>query len=328
MKQYLVKWFVILLIITVMIGAGFLVQYIPEGTRVVSAFAEEHGAETLEDQSDFRISMPDNFEGNIRIEENPMEKTVRILFSDLSEFSFSAIHIEDNDSKVFKTERNFENGEGILVVYLDNRYVCEYITKGGLLTLQFIPVREKYNRVIVIDPGHGGKEDTGTIAYGYEEKDLTLALAKEIKSLLESELSDTYVCLTRTADVTVSKQEREDFAKEIDADFYLSLHMNADPSSRATTGVSTYYNSIDVKLGKTYAEIMQKCIAKAVEGQDADTVKEDEKVITKEIYIPTLVVEAGYLTNKQEAMMLGTKEYRKTLAAGIADGVEKIIMEK
>ncbi len=328
MKKYLAKWFVIIIVIAVMIGAGFLTKYMPEETKIASVFAEEQASETAEDQSYFRISIPDKYEGAVQIEENLMEKTVRIALTGITEFSFSTILIEENDDRVVKTERSYENGEGTLLVYLDGRYACEGASEGRMLSLRFTPVREKYDRILVIDPGHGGEADTGTIAYGYEEKDLTLALAKEVKALLESELSDSYVCLTRLGDTALSERERESFAKELGADFYISIHMDADPSSRATTGVSTYYNSADVRLGRAYAEIMQSCIAKAIEGQDADAVKEDEKVLTKEFPIPALVVEAGYLTNKQEARMLGTKEYREILAAGIAAGIEKIVMQK
>jgi len=295
---------------------------------MASVFAEEQGSKVAEDQSYFRISVPDKYEGTVRIEENLMEKTVRVVLTGITEFSFSTTLIEENDGRVVKTERSYENGEGTLLVYLDDRYACEGASEGRMLSLQFTPVRETYDRIIVIDPGHGGEADTGTIAYGYEEKDLTLALAKEVKALLESGLLDSYVCLTRLGDTALSEQERENFAKELGADFYISIHMNADPSSRATTGVSTYYNSADVRLGRAYAEIMQSCIEKAVEGQSAVKVEEDEKVITKGFPIPALVVEAGYLTNKQEALMLGTKEYRETLAAGIAAGIEKILMEK
>ncbi len=325
MKKYLAKWFMVIIVVAIMIGAGFLTKNLPEGTRAASALAEEPSSNAAEHTFQFLISIPNQYEGNTRIEENLIEKTVRIVLPGISEFSFSTIVLEKNDSRVVKTERSYENGSGMLLIYLDDWYVCEGAYEGGKLSLQFTPVHEKYDRILVIDPGHGGESDTGTIAYGYEEKDLTLALAKEVKTLLTRELNDCYVCLTRLEDTALSERERENFTQELDADFYLSIHMGADPSSRATTGVSTYYNSAGNRLGKSYAKTLRDCIADALEGQDNGVIKEDKQVFTNKFQIPALIVEAGYLTNKQEARMLGTSEYRKTLALGIAAGIEKII---
>ncbi len=327
MKKYLAKWLVIIMAVAVMIGTRFIMEYMPTGTKAASVFAEESSLETLEGNSGFRVLIPIQYEGAVQIEENLIEKTVQIVLPGIPKFSFSTMIAEGNDARVVKIERSYKDGSGRLLVYLDDRYACKGTYEGKKLLLQFFPVREKYERILVIDPGHGGESDTGTIAYGYKEKDLTLAFAKEIKALLERELPEIYVCLTRLEDTEIGAQEREALAKELGADLYLSIHMNADPSSRATTGVSTYYNNLDAETGRAYAEVMQGCIAKAVEGQDADAIEEDKRIITKEFTIPALIIEAGYLTNKQEALMLGTIEYREMLAGGIASGIEKIVAD-
>lgn len=324
MKKYLVKWFWIVMMVAVMIGAGFITKYMPVGTKAASVFAEESSQEASEDASVFGILIPSQYEGTVQVEENLIKKTVQIVLPDIPEFSFSTMIAEGNDARVVKIERSYKDGNGRLLIYLDDRYACERTYEGKKLCLQFFSVKEKYKQILVIDPGHGGESDTGTIAYGYEEKDLTLALAKEMKDLLGREFPELYVCLTRLDDTAVGTQEREALAKELGADLYLSIHMNADPSSRATTGVSTYYNNLDTGSGRAYAEVMQGCIAQAVEGQDADAVEEDKRIITKEFKIPALVIEAGYLTNKQEALMLGTMEYREMLAGGIVSGIKKI----
>ena len=90
---------------------------------------------------------------------------------------------------------------------------------------------------IVLDPGHGG-HDPG--AHGYAiEKDVTLAITRELATLLRERL-DATVVLTRTRDRTLSLSGRTAFANREEADLFLSIHANSSPSRRLH-GVETYY---------------------------------------------------------------------------------------
>ncbi|MFA1821464.1 N-acetylmuramoyl-L-alanine amidase [Virgibacillus oceani] len=118
---------------------------------------------------------------------------------------------------------------------------------------------EKYK--VVIDPGHGG-EDPGAIgASGSYEKDFTLSLAKKISILLEDE-PKLEVHMTREEDVFLSAESRErpNYANDIDADIYISLHANTftDPSVSGTE--SFYYH----KNSKRLANIIHRFSPKKV----------------------------------------------------------------
>jgi N-acetylmuramoyl-L-alanine amidase len=91
---------------------------------------------------------------------------------------------------------------------------------------------------IVIDPGHGGK-DPGAIAFGLKEKDIVLNIAKKLVPVLEKELN-CEVLLTRDQDVFISLEERTAIANSQNADLFVSLHINAHPSSKVR-GLETYY---------------------------------------------------------------------------------------
>ncbi|OGP58326.1 MAG: hypothetical protein A2V67_03950 [Deltaproteobacteria bacterium RBG_13_61_14] len=94
--------------------------------------------------------------------------------------------------------------------------------------------------VIVIDPGHGGK-DPGAIGPGRtREKDVTLALAKKLKARLEKENPELKVVLTRSDDRYLSLVERTARANTLDADLFISIHCNASPN-REAAGIETYY---------------------------------------------------------------------------------------
>ena len=97
-------------------------------------------------------------------------------------------------------------------------------------------------RAIAIDPGHGG-DDTGTRGPdGTLEKDVTLAVARRLRNLIESQLG-LRVVLTRTADTTVALDERAAIANNNRADLFISLHTNASVRESAT-GAEVFYLSL------------------------------------------------------------------------------------
>ena len=323
MKKYLLKWFGIVLVCGCVIGIILAFRFLTLDEGKQTEYSGEVSAQTASLTPYFQVIFPEKYDGEIRIEENLMEKAVQIEFTGISEFLFSAIRIEENDSRVIGTEQNYEGNCGTLTLQMNDMYACEGSQEDSVLSLEFELVRDKYDSIVVIDPGHGGETDTGTIAYGYQEKDLTLALAKAVKEQIEAQLPDSCVCLTRIDDTPLSEQEREQFANQLEADLYLSIHMNADSSTHATEGVSTYYNKQAPK-GKQFAEILQKNMEKSTESTLQFDVQADTEIFTKEFALPSLVIEAGYLTNKQEAMKIGTAEYRKLLADGVTAGIREI----
>lgn len=92
-------------------------------------------------------------------------------------------------------------------------------------------------RVIVIDPGHGGKDPGCTGRGGTQEKTVVLSVAKKLKSKLDANGYKTY--LTRSNDTFLKLAERAEFAEKKHADLFISLHANANPS-RDMKGFSIY----------------------------------------------------------------------------------------
>ena len=88
-------------------------------------------------------------------------------------------------------------------------------------------------KVIVIDPGHGGK-DPGASAHGVTEKNVNLAIGLELERILT--LQGFRVIMTRRTDVYLQLQERTDIANNVNADLFVSVHVNALPSRTSMTG--------------------------------------------------------------------------------------------
>lgn len=96
---------------------------------------------------------------------------------------------------------------------------------------------------IVLDPGHGGK-DFGAVENGANEKDINLAVAKRLRDLIEKNLKDVKVEMTRQTDKYLTLQERADIANGVGGDLFLSIHVNSvdrkNKNRRNVSGSSVY----------------------------------------------------------------------------------------
>ncbi len=105
-----------------------------------------------------------------------------------------------------------------------------------------LPTRQTSRiRMIVIDPGHGGKDPGAIGPTGLKEKDVTLAIAKRLKKTLEKRMK-CRVAMTRNDDRFMELDERTVIANSLKADMFISIHVNAHKNSRAR-GVETYFLS-------------------------------------------------------------------------------------
>ena len=99
------------------------------------------------------------------------------------------------------------------------------------------PARRGGKRLVVVDPGHGGK-DPGATANGVREKDINLGIGLALEEVLRSRGFE--VQMTRRTDVYLKLQERTDIANQANADVFVSVHANALPSLKTTAGFEIY----------------------------------------------------------------------------------------
>jgi N-acetylmuramoyl-L-alanine amidase len=109
---------------------------------------------------------------------------------------------------------------------------------------------------IVIDPGHGGRDPGAIGPTGAKEKDINLAIAFRLKSLLERRLPQAKVLMTRTSDVLVGLKDRWHFANVNGGKLFISIHTNAN-DDRRVRGFSTYFLGVGGKTREAI-EVAQK----------------------------------------------------------------------
>jgi N-acetylmuramoyl-L-alanine amidase len=212
-------------------------------------------------------------------------------------------------------------------------------------------------RTIVIDAGHGGDEEGAKGPDGTLEKDITLSVARRLKSALETRLGVRTI-LTRDADETVALDERAAVANNNKADLFISLHANASVRPSAA-GAEVFYlslaeygdeaqrvargesESLPVFGGGTrdievilwemaqarYIE-QSASLAQAVEGALRERVPMSPRAIQQAPFrvlvganMPAVLVEMGFITNPQQERQLGSDAFQSSVVQALVESV-------
>jgi N-acetylmuramoyl-L-alanine amidase len=219
-------------------------------------------------------------------------------------------------------------------------------------------------KVVVIDPGHGGKDPGAVGSTGYYEKTANLKIARYLEEYLEKELGVT-VIMTRAGDTFLDLKKRTAIANDKGADLFISIHNNAS-TSRSPYGITTYYLAITsdskaltvaARENDTSVEKLSELdyiltdlivsakrnesslLAKFVQEGMVDSVNKEYDTINSVgvcqgpfwvlvgAQMPSILVECSYISNKREEKRLMTDAYLKYLAKGIFNGVQRYINE-
>ncbi|GMQ62297.1 N-acetylmuramoyl-L-alanine amidase [Vallitalea maricola] len=212
---------------------------------------------------------------------------------------------------------DIKNDKGNTVLTIDENSVYDYrITedKDNIYIKAFKP-KELYSKVIVIDPGHGGK-DPGASDNGLIEKELNFDIVLYLKEYLDKE-KDIKVYYTRLDDSYPTLPERANLANDIEADFFVSVHNNWYTSS--AHGTEVYYLAPSSKPGMTsikLAEIFQKAIVSAVGTKDRG-IKSGNLSVLRNTDMPAVLIEVAFLSNPTDVAKLKSETFKKNTANAI-----------
>ena len=187
-------------------------------------------------------------------------------------------------------------------------------------------------RTIVIDPGHGGSDSGAVGPDGVQEKDVTLAVAKDVKAILEN--SGARIVMTHDGDTDVYGEyatDRQELQARVNVGAYtpgmqvfLSIHANAFSSSTAN-GTETYY------YPKTYydgelAQCLQNELIASLGLRDRG-ICEANFYVVKHSDVPAALVELAFITNYNEEELLNSPDFQYTAALAIAKGLGEFFQE-
>ncbi len=283
-----------------------------EETAEVSFFPLDHSEYLV-------IPLPENVEeSGISVTENPYKRLILVSIEGADEgFYRENSFFGDMDGI---SDLKYGLVDGTFTVELKTDKICIYDSdyEKGRFYIRMIPVRETYEHIIVLDPGHGGS-DPGSVVYGIREKDITLGLALALKDRLESGKNAVYLTTDGSSDV--SDEDRAEFINDIKPDLVISLHTGADPDTRVHCGVEANASE-DLR---DRAAFLTLALSEACSEKDLGVSLKHIPGVTDSIYAPYIRLKLGYITNKGDALKMSSEEYRETASGVIAEAVKEIL---
>jgi N-acetylmuramoyl-L-alanine amidase len=222
--------------------------------------------------------------------------------------------------------------------------------------------------LIVLDPGHGGR-DPGAVAHGLREKDVNLAIGLRMERALQSRGFD--VKMTRRTDVYLPLRERTDIANNADADMFVSIHAHALPPGRQAAGFEIYLMALPtdedaLALARIENQEYMEDRAGAGAGADRQTelllrilgdMQQNNKInestaaaevlfkagndnrlpmrrvaqapffVLRGAAMPAVLLETGFVSNPNEARLLGHAGYQQRIADAMAEGIDNYLRQ-
>ena len=182
-------------------------------------------------------------------------------------------------------------------------------------------------KVIILDAGHGGK-DEGASSGPIKESKLNLILTKKLEKELISRGATVYLTREEDNDLSARTSERKrsdlynraKYINTIKPNMYISIHLNATTSS-SWKGLQVFYNKNNEE-NKVIAETITNNLKNNI--NNIREVKEENKYyMYKYIKYPGVLIEAGFISNPDENYLLRQEEYQNKLIILIADAIEK-----
>ena len=304
------------------------------------------------------LDISDNVTFKTKVSHNKIEiKFDKILFlkkkitknNDLKEINFDTV----NNSIILNFKRSIHSPNIYFLKKNNNKYarvVIDYKKK------------QKKRKIIVVDPGHGGK-DSGAVGITKKlEKNITLKVALLLKKEF-SKYEEFRVILTREKDVYLKLRERTEIAKNSNADIFISLHADFN-KNRRTRGISLY--TLSERASDKEAEALARRENRSDFLGKVDLSSESSEVtnilidltkretlnqsshlvnflikdiknemnllkrahrfagftVLKSLDIPSVLIEMGYLSNKEDSKLLVSNNYQKKITSNIVKAVK------
>ena len=279
---------------------------------------------------------------NFSIQENPNNK-YQLIFN-IEDAQISNIARQEKldgniAKKVFLQEKkDTVQGKIYLQEEVNNNYKIYSLGKKGIAIDIFnsvvntpvvsdVALSNVKNKIITIDPGHGGSDSGAIGPNGYTEKEGAFAISQKVASILNQ--SGAKVVMTRDSDVDVygpnasarnELQARVDVGNNANSDIFVSIHCNAFVNP-AANGTQTFYYGSSYQGQRLAQSIQEKMIeANGLRDRGISTCN---FYVVKHSYMPAVLIETAFITNYDEEALLSDDEWQTTMAKAIAEGINE-----
>lgn len=276
----------------------------------------------------FCVPMPESVKAeNVILENHYMNEELWVSISSsepkLFQDFYATNSVYGNIENV--VDGHFEAGKERTCLRFALNGVYEYrsIFENHILYVEFVPPKEVFEKVVVVDPAYGG-EDTGVAAKDIVSKDITLNIAKALKAKFDE--SDIKVYYTRMDDSNPTAADRVKLSAATKADMLIRIEVSGNENSKLY-GTTAVYNSQFFIPGfgnVELADLLEREVVTSISGKAGGLLEaaSEDKVIG-EATVPAAAIRVGYLTNSQEAILLQREDYIERIAEGIYNAVMK-----
>lgn len=252
--------------------------------------------------------------GSITVEEKYHEKQIVIHLNNQYSRYLQAGTWTKSTGAITKLQITHEALETQIILTTSTVQALIVEKQGVQIVMKVVKASSKYDKIIVIDAGHGD-HDSGTAYPGLKEKDLTLSLSKSVVAILEAD-PNIKVYATREDDTFLELMERSNLSNEIEPDLFVSIHINSVDGNASASGTETYYTEKADTRNKIFATMVQDALVKEF-GTRNRGVKANTFVVTRYTNAPAILIEIGFLSNESDRAMMTASDFTQRYARTI-----------
>lgn len=302
-----------------------VVEEKPQHTQKGDGKSELSMQENGESTNYLCIPLPKGFKAEqVKIENYYMDRQIKVFLQDAPKDFYETNVISGNLEQVTGAEVEYTKDGVWLFFDLTDVLESRSILENDFLYVEFVHPREIYDKIVVIDVGHGG-DDAGVVTENISEKDITVDIAQRLKEKLDG--TDIKVYYTRMDDSNPTDEDRIHLANVVKADMFISIHAGFEEEDTDLYGTKAFYNASFFIPGfgsVELADLMEREVVTNISGKGLGLFAADEDCyILHNASVPATILHVGYLSNKQEAILLEKEDYRQRIADGIYNGIMK-----
>lgn len=274
------------------------------------------------------IRLPEGVDGSrVEITNDYVTQTVRVVIPGTDKAYFDSYPIAGSSSHINTLSYARHGDEGIIEIVMNQIYELDMGYDAGYYYFNFLTPQEVYDKVVVVDAGHGGRAP-GATKQGIREKDIDLAIALKLREIFEESDESIGVYFTRTDDTNPTFDQRSQLANRLQADLFISIHNNSTASGRMSTvkGTQVMYDETSEE-SRQLAQICLEEVTRALGSEDMGLVEGDKIYIIRTSEVPVALIEVGFMTNQEELELLSSEEYQQQAAQGIYEAILRAFEE-
>lgn len=276
-----------------------------------------------EEKRQLRLRLPDGVKGSdIVVTNNYLLQTINIEIPNTDSAYFDNYPITGSSKNINSLSYVRESGMGMIAIEMDRVYELKLEYDEEYYYFDFLTPHEVYDKVVVIDAGHGGRTP-GATKNGAVEKEINLDMVLELKEILDASEENIGVYYTRIDDSNPTFEQRVQLANLSDADLFISVHNNSLEKSWKTKGTQVMYSESDTGelTSEIFAGILLEDLTETLESENRGLIEGDDIYIIRNSEVPVALIEVGFLTNKEEVRLLESEEYQQKTAEAIYESI-------